>query len=190
MRPRSTELASSPQIPFERAAVYTPPVPRPGPLTLMDPVASAFRRKVIAACAAAVLLLLVAPRLFAHDIPASVIVQAFVRPQGDRLHLLVRVPLGAMRDVEFPLQGDGLLDISRADRPLRDAALLWLAKDITLYEGDRALGAPALVAARAALPSDRSFLDFQSARAAVTGPALPAGTTLYWNQAYLDVLFD
>jgi hypothetical protein len=139
---------------------------------------------------AILLLLLVAPRVFAHDIPASVIVQAFVRPQGDRLHLLLRVPLAAMRDVEFPLRGDGVLDLSRADRPLRDAALLWLARDITVYEGDRALGAPALVAARAALPSDRSFVAFESALAGMTGPALPADTTLSWNQAYLDVRFD
>ena len=41
--------------------------------------------------------------------------------------MLVRVPLGAMRDVEFPLRGDGFLDLSRAGQTLRDAALLWLA---------------------------------------------------------------
>ena len=32
--------------------------------------------------------------------------------RGTRLRLLVRVPLGAMRDVEFPLRGDGLLDLA------------------------------------------------------------------------------
>ena len=31
----------------------------------------------------------------AHDIPASVVVQAFVRPQGETLRLLVRVPAAA-----------------------------------------------------------------------------------------------
>jgi hypothetical protein len=146
-------------------------------------------RRRILACAAA-LILLAGSRAAAHDIPASVVVQAFVRPQGSQLHLLLRVPLAAMRDVELPLRGDGLLDLSRADRPLRDAALLWLARDITVYEGDRALGAPALIAVRAALPSDRSFVAFEPALASVTGPALPADTTLYWNQTYLDVLFD
>ena len=127
---------------------------------------------------------------YAHDIPASVVVQAFVRPQGDRLRLLVRVPLGAMRDVEFPLRNGELLDLPRADPSLRDAAMLWLAKDIGVYEGDAPLGPPVLAGARASLPSDRSFVTFESALAAVTGPPLPPDTTLYWNQAMLDVLFE
>lgn len=126
----------------------------------------------------------------AHDIPASVVVQAFVRPQGDRLRLLVRVPLGAMRDVEFPLRDGGLLDLPRADRSLRDAAALWLAKDIALYEGDTPLGAPVLAGVRVSLPSDRSFASYDSALAGITGPPLAPDTTLYWNQAMLDVLFD
>ena len=83
----------------------------------MKPVVSAFRRNVLALA-----LLLIPAAVAAHDIPASVVVQSFVRPQGGRLRLLVRVPLGAMRDVEFPLKGDGLLDLPRADRSLRDAA--------------------------------------------------------------------
>ena len=153
-------------------------------------VASAFRRKILVAACALTLLLTAAVQLRAHDIPASVVVQSFVRPQAHQLHLLLRVPLAAMRDVEFPLRGDGLLDLVRADRSLRDAALLWLARDITLYEGDRALGPPALAAARAALPSDRSFVAYESALAGVTGPPLPPDTTLVWNQAYLDVLLD
>ena len=139
---------------------------------------------------AAALALWIPARLSAHDIPASVVVQAFVRPHGERLRLLVRVPLGAMRDVEFPLRGDGLLDLPRADRSLRDAAMLWLAKDVAVYEGNRPLGSPALAAVRVSLPSDRSFVTFESALASVTGPPLPPGTTLYGNQALLDVLLE
>jgi HupE / UreJ protein len=138
----------------------------------------------------AVALVLIPAAVTAHDIPVSVVVQAFVRPQGDHLRLLVRVPLGAMRDVVFPLRGDGLLDLPRADQSLRDAAMLWLAKDLAVYEGDRPLGVPALAGVRVSLPSDRSFTTFESALAAVTGPPLPPDTTLYWNQALLDVLFD
>jgi hypothetical protein len=126
----------------------------------------------------------------AHDIPASVVVQAFVRPQGDRLRLLVRVPLGAMRDVEFPLRDGGLLDLPRADRSLRDAAALWLAKDIALYEGDTPLGAPLLAGVRVSLPSDRSFATYDSALTGITGPPLAPDTLLYWNQAMLDVLLE
>ena len=146
-------------------------------------------RRWILAIAAAILALAPAPSS-AHDIPASVVVQAFVRPQGDHLRLLVRVPLGAMRDVEFPLRNGELLDLPRADRSLRDAAMLWLAKEIAVYEGDTPLGAPVLAGVRVSLPSDRSFVTFDSALAAITGPPLPPDTTLYWNQAMLDVLFE
>jgi hypothetical protein len=146
-------------------------------------------RRWTLAIAAALVCAAPAP-LSAHDIPASVVVQAFVRPQGDRLRLLVRAPLGAMRDVVFPLRGDGLLDLSRADPSLRDAARLWLAGDITVYEGDRALPAPVLAGVRVRLPSDRSFATYDTALAGVTGPPLPPDTTLYWNQAMLDVLFE
>ncbi len=146
------------------------------------------RRRTLA-LAAAILALAQAPS-FAHDIPASVVVQAFVRPKQDHLRLLIRVPLGAIRDVEFPLRDEGLLDLSRVDRSLRDAAMLWLAKDIAVYEGDALLGPPVLVAVRASLPSDRSFATFDGALAATAGPPLPPDTTLYWNQAMLDVLFE
>jgi len=40
------------------------------------------------------------------------------------------------------------------------------------------------------LPSDRSFATFETALASVTGPPLPDQTTLYWNQALLDVLLE
>ena len=37
------------------------------------------------------------PHAAAHDIPTDVRVNAFVKPDGQRLHLLIRVPLKAMR---------------------------------------------------------------------------------------------
>ena len=40
------------------------------------------------------------------------------------------------------------------------------------------------------LPSDRSFWTFESAVAHVTGPPLPDDTTLPWNQALFDVLYE
>ncbi len=39
----------------------------------------------------------------AHDIPSDVTVHAFVKPAGGRLQLLVRVPLKAIRDLDFPV---------------------------------------------------------------------------------------
>ena len=135
--------------------------------------------------------LLLAPGLAtAHDIPASVVVQALLRPQSSHARLLVRVPLGAMRDVEFPLKDGGVLDIARADESLRDAAVRWLARDIEVYEGDVKLPPPRLAAVRVSLPSDRSFATYDDALAHVTGDPLPADTAIAWNQALLDVLFE
>jgi len=140
--------------------------------------------------AAAALFMLVAANASAHDIPASVVVQAYVRPQGQTLRLLVRAPLGAMRDVVFPLRGDGLLDLAKADKPLHDAAMLWLARDIEVFEEDTRLEGPRLVAVRASLPSDRSFVTYDTALTHVTGPPLWPDVALIWNQAMLDVLFE
>ena len=50
----------------------------------------------------------------------------FVKPAGNRLQLLVRVPMSAMREVDFPLRGPGYLDLGRADDALRNAAKLWI----------------------------------------------------------------
>jgi hypothetical protein len=117
-------------------------------------------------------------------------VHVIVKPSGDRLELLVRVPLEAMQDIEFPTFGSGYLDIARADTALRNAALVWLADDIEVYAGEQRLGPARLVAARASIPSDRSFVEYASARAHVLGLPLPAGTELVWRQALLDVLFE
>ena len=144
-----------------------------------------FGRTLVAAAA-----LLWPAAALAHDIPASVVVQAFVRPQADRLHVLVRVPMAAMRDVEFPLTADGLLDLPRADKAIADAARLWLAHDLVMYEENTRLPAPAVMAAVASLPSDRSFTSYETALAHVTGSRLPSDTVLPWNQAMLDVLLD
>jgi hypothetical protein len=126
----------------------------------------------------------------AHEIPTSVRVQAYLEPKGDRLLLLVRVPLAAMRDMTVPMNPLGYLDLTRVDSVLRDAAILWIADYVELYEGERRLPGPALVAARVSLPSDRSFDDYESALAHVRGPPLPPETEIYWAQGLLDVLFE
>jgi hypothetical protein len=126
----------------------------------------------------------------AHDIPNDVTVQVFVKPDGARLHLLVRAPLRACRDVDFPKRGPGYLDLARADASLRDAATQWISDALQLYEGDRALPKPRVVETRVSLESDRSYASYEEALAHVTGARLPDDTEIYWNQALLDVLFE
>ena len=126
----------------------------------------------------------------AHDVPADVLVQAFVKLDGQRLHLLIRVPLVAMRDINFPTRGPGYLDLARVDATLRDAAILWIGDEVALYEGETRLENQQLVAARVSLPSDTSFGTYEDALAHVMGPRLPDDTELYWQQGMLDVLFQ
>lgn len=126
----------------------------------------------------------------AHDIPIDVTAQLLAKPAGDRLHLLVRVPLKAMRDVEFPERGPGYLDLDRIDTSLREAATLWIANEIEIYEGDARLAYPQVVETRVSLESDRSFTSYEDALSHVTGARLPSDTQVFWNQTMLDVLFD
>ena len=126
----------------------------------------------------------------AHDIPADVRIVAYMKPAADRLQLLVRVPLVAMREVDFPVRGPGYLDLPRVDAALAGAASLWLAGNIELYEGESRLAQPKLIAARVSLASDKSFATFESAMAHLRGARIPHDTDLYWNQQLLDVLFE
>jgi hypothetical protein len=156
---------------------------------------SAPRARWTAACAAAAALALGAGvRLGAHDIPNDVTVQTFVKPEGARLRLLVRVPLQAMRDMDYPkprntTRGD-LMDLGRAESTLRDASTLWISDFLDVYENDVELPKPQVVAVRASLQSDRSFTSYEEALAHVTGPPLPENTEFVWSQGLLDVLFE
>jgi len=135
-------------------------------------------------------LLLLAPApLGGHEIPARVAVQAYVRAEGGQLTVLLRVPLEAMRDVEFPLRDDGTLDLSRVRALLPEAARLWLANYLMLEEDGRALDAPRIAATRLSLPNDRAFETFAGALAHL-GDSLPAGTEVRWQQALLDVQLE
>lgn len=135
-------------------------------------------------------ILAVAVSAFGHDIPNDVTVQVFVKPEGSRLHLLVRCPLKAMRDINFPERGPGYLDIPATEALMPGAARLWLSDFIKMYEGGTQLPEPQVMATRLALPSDRSFESYESALAHVSGPMLPQSTDLIWDQTLLDVLFD
>src|SRR5213079_2353966 len=99
-------------------------------------------------------------------------------PEPGHLRVVVRVPLEAIRDVKFPLRGPGYLELSKLDALLKDAATLWIANEVGVYEEDRRLTGARIVAARVSLPSDRSFERYESAVAHVTGAALAETTDL------------
>jgi hypothetical protein len=147
----------------------------------------------VCAVLAALLLVLGSAAPAAHEIPNDVTIQAFVKPDGQRLRLLIRVPLIAMRDMDFPRRGaanSGLLDLAKGDATLRDAATLWVADDIEVFEDDVPLPYPRVAEVRASLQSDRSFASYEEALAHITGPRLPDDTEFLWSQGMLDMLFE
>ncbi len=135
------------------------------------------------------LVLLTAP-VAAHDLPRDVTVQAFVKPEGQTLNVLIRVPLKAIMDVEFPRREQDFVDLTRVDQSLRDAATIWLSGNIDIYEGDTLLPPPRIVSTRMSLESDQSFRAYDTALAHLAGTPLPADTALFWEQGILDVHFE
>ncbi|HEY6830476.1 MAG TPA: HupE/UreJ family protein [Gemmatimonadaceae bacterium] len=123
---------------------------------------------------------------YAHDIPSRVSVLTFIKPEAGRLRIILRAPLEAMRDVNFPVTGPGYLDVEKTAPLLKDAAKVWIADGLELYAGGARLAQPRIVHARLSIPSDRSFTSFDSAATHVAAE-LPNDTQLLWKQAMIDV---
>lgn len=154
----------------------------------MPPWRLAVRLVAAFACAISCACIATSPAL-AHDIPADVKVNAFFKPAGDRLELLVRLPLASLIDTDFPMRGP-YLDLARADEPIRGGVKVWLTDNIDVYEDGALLEKPRVAAVLVSLPSDKSFASFEEARAHVLGPRLPDDLDLYPSQQLLDVLLE
>jgi hypothetical protein len=136
------------------------------------------------------LLLRLAITVAAHDIPRDATVHAFIRPSGRTMQLIVRAPLGVIRDVAFPEDGRGYLRLESLELLLPNAAASQIGGLMEIYEQDRRLEAPRVSVTQVSLESDRSFTSFEQALAHVTGPKLQSKENVVWNQVYLDVLFE
>jgi hypothetical protein len=126
----------------------------------------------------------------AHEIPADVTVQAFVKPEGERIRVLVRVPFISMRDYNFPVRDPGYLEIAGATEMVGDAAIEWIRNFVEIYEGGAPLGFAEMTAYRIAIPGDQAFRSWDAALANVRSPPLPADTEIPPQQAMLDVLLE
>jgi len=124
----------------------------------------------------------------AHDIPSRVTVHAFVKPEGNQLTALLRVPMEAFGEISFPLRGPGYLQFSEADFALRDAARVYLTESLVFYENGEELIEQELQAVRVALPSNRAFTSYEEALANIHSPPLDDSVDLFWRQALLDIL--
>jgi hypothetical protein len=128
---------------------------------------AALRR--MATALAALLTYAIAFSAAAHEIPNDVKIITFFKPAGERAHLLMRVPLAAMVEVEYPTRGPGYLDLPRADDALRGAIKLYLTDNIAVFENGAPLPSPRVANFRVSLPSDKSFGSYETALAHVQG---------------------
>jgi hypothetical protein len=126
----------------------------------------------------------------AHDIAGKATVLVYIKPQDTRLVVLVRVPMEALSEVQFPVRGPGYLDLAKADNAIADAAQVYLTQSMQFFASGAALPQGQLLKARVALPADKSFVNFDSAIAVINSAPLPQNTDLYWKQAWLDALFE
>ena len=134
------------------------------------------------------LLMLAAP-LWAHDIAGDVKVQAYLKPEDHVMRVVLRVPLKAMRDIEFPKRGTGFLDVERAEPLLRDAVTMWITSAMELYENDARVGTPKIAGVKASLESDRSFVAYREALAHVLNASAPIGDVPA-EQVMLDTVIE
>ncbi len=120
-----------------------------------------------------------------HEVPAAVDAHIWLRPESQRLDLLLRIPLRAIRDVAFPETAAGNLDTERLLPSLPAAIKTNLLDALAVQTGGQTLPPFAVERIQFALPSDRSFESFDKALAHIhrTAPQ----EALRWDQIYLDV---
>src|ERR1700674_3700504 len=127
----------------------------------------------------------------AHDVPDDVRIKIFLKPEGDRMLILVRIPANALIDILFPtLPGSDWLDLKQIDGFATEGAKVWVADLLSLHEGDDPLPTPQVLAARISRTSDSSFSTFQKALGHANADRLPSGTLLVQDQAVVDALLE
>lgn len=146
------------------------------------------QKRALCLTALLVLIYLLTPGpISAHEIPERVQLKILLHENGENLDLLVRVPLEAMRDVDFSLRGPGYLNFSQSMPLIREAINLWVLDEIKVYQGPTRLNPVGEESIRISLPSDRSFETYATAVKQFDLPPLADDTILFWRQAYINV---
>jgi hypothetical protein len=137
-------------------------------------------------------LFLFVPLIFPANrpLPEDVIVKAIAKQDPGRLDLLVRVPLAAVKDIQFPTRGEtGYLDLDALKSMLPGAAKYWIAGCFALQEDGVAERAPEILQTRISAISDQSFGSYQQALGHFNAADLPPDTDVSPDQVWLDVHF-
>src|SRR5262245_52176712 len=139
----------------------------------------------------ALLCLCFTPYLHAHDIPADAMVRVFVKPEDNRIRVLLRMQMTSIHEIEWPVKKEnGTLDLERVDPFLREAANKWMGDRFDVYEGSRKIDQHSLAAVQLSLEGDGAFQSYESALAHIMGAPLPYETKLLPSQGVLDALFE
>ncbi len=120
----------------------------------------------------------------AHEIPNAVSIHAFLKPEGERLHLLIRLPLVLLGTLDVPRRGP-FIELSRIGQHLELAAAI-AAKEFELREDGERLVAEKSTQ-RITPSSDDAFQSYTRSLELIHGPPLPADTDVYWKDGYFDV---
>ncbi len=136
----------------------------------------------------AALLLAAPPSAGAHEVAGELRIHAIVKPEGERLRVLVRVPLELLLNQNLPKRGPGYLDLPAAQAAAPKVIAATASELVFLQGGERL--ALARGEGRFSPSSDRSFESFEQALALLSGPRLSAATDIFWNQGYFDAYLE
>ena len=131
-------------------------------------------------------LLLCASAGRAHEFTMDAVMNAFVRVEGNEVHLVVRAPLFLFKQVRFPVKG-AEVDVANAG-PAMERALTALQDNVALFADGKRL-ATTSSGGRLSLPSDRSFETYDRAVEHVA-TAYDPDIGIYVDQGYVDARFS
>lgn len=123
----------------------------------------------------------------AHEIPSGAKVQVFLNQDEQLLTLLIRAPMSAIKEVEFPLINGTYLNLAKVKPSLEEAAQLWFTDNLKIFQNSKPLFGPSIKNVRISLPSERSFIAYETALAHVQKKEWDLPENLVWSQQYLDI---
>ena len=123
-----------------------------------------------------------------RPVPDAVNIKVFARLESGSLVLLVRVPLAAVKDVQFPTRGDaGYLDLEALASMLPGAAEHWIAAGFDVFDRGEPVSRPEVDQPRIATIADQSFDSYQSAIDHLGAPPVAATENLFLDQVWFDM---
>jgi hypothetical protein len=136
--------------------------------------------------------LILLPRpVSAHEVPDDVKIRIFLKPEGNRMLILVRMPANAFIDILFPtLPESDWLDLKQVDGFAAEGARVWIADLLSLQEGKDDLPEPEVLAVRISRSNDASFNTFSEALKHINDTPLPSHTLLQLNDGSVDALLE